>query len=126
MWPRLVNTLLGLWLMAAPDALGYGRPASTSDRIVGPLVVTFAITALWGATRPLRWVNLPLGLWLIIAPLALGYSTTAAVNSIAAGVVISAAACIRGHVRHTFDGGWSMLWRRNPPPPSTRHPITDP
>ena len=114
MWPQLLNTALGLWLMAAPALLGYGRPASTNDHIIGPLVATFACIALWEATRSVRWVNLPLGLWLVAAPLLLGHSQAGAVNSVLCGIAIAVLSCVGGAVQQRFGGGWSALWHRAP------------
>ena len=73
MWPGVISTLIGLWLMAAPAVLGYGEPASTVDRIVGPIAASAAWISVWAVTRPIRWLGLPLGLVLITAPFLLGY-----------------------------------------------------
>jgi hypothetical protein len=112
MLPQIINAILGIWLMAAPAVLGYSRPASTNDHIVGPLVATFACIAIWEATRSVRWVNLPLGLWLIVAPLALGHPTSGQLNSVLCGIAIAGLSCVGGAVTQRFGGGWSALWRR--------------
>ena len=112
MWARIVNVALGIWLMAAPAVLGYAAPAETNDRIVGPLVATFAIIAISGVTRPLRWVNTVAGAWLLVAPWILGYDTTATiVNNMLAGIVVIACSLVKGTVEDQFGGGWSSLWR---------------
>jgi hypothetical protein len=111
MWPQLVNTALGIWLMAAPAVLGYGRPASTNDHIIGPLVATFACIAIWEATRSVRWINLPLGLWLIAAPLLLGHPPDGAVNSVVCGIAIAILSSVGGAIQQRFAGGWSALGR---------------
>lgn len=112
MWPRLLNTALGLWLMAAPAVLGYGGPAQVNDRIAGPLAVSCAVVAIWGATRALRRGNLAIGGWLLLAPWVLGYGATApTVNSLAVGVLLIAFSLVKGTLEHRFDGGWTMLWR---------------
>jgi len=112
MWAQVINTMLGLWLMAAPAALGYGRPAATNDWIVGPLVATFACIAIWECTRSLRWLNAPLGVWLLIAPWLLDYSWEARANSVAVGLAITALAFVGGQITEQFGGGWSVLWER--------------
>ena len=112
MWAQAVCTLLGIWLMAAPGLLEYGRPAATSDWIVGPLIATFACIAIWEATRSMRWLNLPLGLWLLTTPWLFEYSHEARVNSLAVGLAVSVLAFVGGHVTEQFGGGWSMLWKR--------------
>ena len=51
--------------MASPAVLDYADPARANDRIIGPLVASMAIIAIWDITRPLRWVNVILGAWLL-------------------------------------------------------------
>ena len=115
MWAQIINALLGVWLMAAPAVLGYGAPAATNDRIIGPIAASFAVIAWWQATRPTRWVNLPLGLWLLLAPWVLGYGATAAVvNSMAVGAALAALSLVEGTVDAEFGGGWRAVWGRRP------------
>lgn len=93
MGARLVAVAVGIWLMLAPAALGYGDPGATNDRISGPIIGGFAFVAIWEVVRPLRWATLPFGAWLVLAPLVLGYGhLVAGVNSVACGaaVVLSA------------------------------------
>jgi hypothetical protein len=111
MWAQVVSALLGVWLMAAPAALGYGDPARTNDRIVGPIVASLAVVAIWEVTRGLRWVNVVCAAWLLVAPWVLGEGTTAAVNSVAVGSLLLALAFVGGSRRQRFGGGWASLWR---------------
>ena len=116
MWAHVINAALGIWLMAAPVVLQYSAPAQTDDRIIGPVIATFAIVAWWEATRPVgRW-NLPLGLWLLLAPWVLGYgATTAVVNSLVVGLLVAGLSLVRGQYRpEKFGGGWSVLWQKTP------------
>jgi hypothetical protein len=108
---QIVSLIAGLWLMATPGVLGYGRPLATSDHIVGPLVATFACIAIWEATRSLRWVNVPLGVWIVVAPLLLGGPPQGLLNGIVCGVTIAFLATRGREIHHQFDGGWSTLWR---------------
>ena len=112
MWSRLLNTALGIWLMAAPSALDYvGTVAETNDRIVGPLIATMAICAIWGIARPLRWVNVLAGIWLLMAPFVLGYGESAwIVNDMVVGVGAIAFGMIRGEINSRFGHGWLTLW----------------
>ena len=112
MWGQIVNTLLGVWLMAAPTALNYHGLARTHDWIVGPVVATVACIAIGEVTRPLRWLNLVAGLWMLAAPWLLAYAAAASVNSMAIGLLIAVLSLSRGKPAHTFGGGWSALWRR--------------
>lgn len=114
MWAQLINAALGIWLMVAPAVLVYGPPAQTNDRVVGPVIATFAIVACWEATRPVRQWNLPLGAWLLVAPWLFGYAETQAIlNSLAVGALVIGFALVRGTVKGRYGGGWSALWRSN-------------
>ncbi|MEX2584345.1 MAG: hypothetical protein WD766_13835 [Gemmatimonadota bacterium] len=111
-WARLLNAGLGVWLMAAPAVLGYGAPASTSDRLVGPIAASFAIIAIWEATRAVRRVNSAAGVWLVIAPFLLGFGRTAMINSMLVGISMLILSRVRGEVSGSYGGGWRALWRR--------------
>lgn len=117
MWARIINLVIGVWLMAAPAALGYaGTRAADHDRIVGPILASIACIAIWETTRPLRWVNLVIGGWLVLAPWVLGFPPAATWNAVLAGAVVAGLSLVRGTLRHRFDGGWSALWRSAPRP----------
>jgi hypothetical protein len=98
MWPRVVSALLGVWLMAAPALLGYSGTASTSDRVVGPLVAAIAIIAIWEITRPLRWLGVPFGLWLLVAPSFFHFPSHALLNSAVVGTVLVILSFLKGKV----------------------------
>jgi hypothetical protein len=106
---QVVSALLGIWLMAAPDIVGYGGPARLNDRVVGPLAASFAFIAVWQVTRPLRWLNLALGAWLLLAPWALGYELAPRLNSLVVGLVLVVLAAVSGKVQQRFGGGWASL-----------------
>ena len=111
MWARILNALLGVWLMAAPAVLGYGAPAAINDRIVGPLVVSFAISSIADVTRPVRRVNILLGAWLLVAPWALGYDGWTVFNSYAVGLLVIGLSLVRGKISSRMGGGWRSLWK---------------
>jgi len=114
MWPHLLCTAIGAWLMAAPDLLDYRDPARTNDHIVGPLLFTFACTAAFQSTRGLRFVDLMLGIWLLIAPLVFGYWGEPLINSLACGLGVVVLSLIRGPITVQLGGGWPALWRTEP------------
>lgn len=118
MWPRFVNIAIGVWLMAAPAVLGYSGvsdAASASDRIVGPLVISAAIAAIWPEIRPLRWVNAVLGVWLLVgvpaAAMVVDWPFEGVVSSVLSGAVAITMARIRGDIDSEFGGGWRSIWR---------------
>jgi hypothetical protein len=110
MWPRIINAALGVWLMAAPAILDYGRPAATADRIISPLIISFAVVAIWETTRQLRRMNTLLGIGLFIVPLLLGYATLPLINSLVVGVIVIGLSLVQGKMETQFGGGWSVLW----------------
>lgn len=112
MWAQCINMLLGIWLMAAPTALGYVGPARTNHRIIGPLAVSCAVIALWEVTRPVRWGNFVFGLWLLVAPWVFTDTWAALLNSSLVGLLLMIFASVRGTAEpQRFGGGWSVLWR---------------
>jgi hypothetical protein len=111
MWAQTVNALLGLWLMAAPAVLAYGEAGRINDRIVGPLIATFAWIAVTEVTRGCRWVNVLLGAWLIVAPVVLGYHDKGPVwNSVCVGIAVVVLSFVRGHIKASYGGGWRALF----------------
>lgn len=111
MWPRIINAALGLWLMAAPAVLGYGESgAAVNERIVGPLIFTCAVVAIWEATRPLRWGCVAAGVWLLFAPWIFGFQTTVIVNEMLVGAAAIGLGLVEGKREQEIGGGWSALW----------------
>jgi hypothetical protein len=115
MTAQIVNAALGIWLMAAPAVLGYEGAACAVDRVVGPVAAACAIIAAHSATRPLRWGNAVLGLGLLLAPWVLRYGWAAAVDSTVVGLLLVTFAALGGRPRQRVGGGWSSLWRTDPP-----------
>jgi hypothetical protein len=113
MWARLLSAALGVWLMAAPDVLGYGGTAGVGDHVVGPIVVGSAVVAAWPVMRPLRWVGLVAGAWLLVAPWIFGdYGTVAMENGSVVGFLLAALALLGGERESRFGGGWRRLLGR--------------
>jgi hypothetical protein len=113
MWYQLAVTVLGLWIMASPDVMGYEGPERLNNHIVGPLVVSMAIIALAETTRGVRWVNVVLGCWLVAAPVLLQYEPLSiGVRSAVLGIAIAGLSWFPGERRSLLGGGWSALWKR--------------
>lgn len=112
MWPRFISIALGLWMMSASAVLGYGGRARTIDVILGALTASIAVIATTEVMRPLRWLNLALGVGMIVAPWVMSYEWMALANSTLVGLVVVAAAAIRGAITTEFGGGWSAAWPR--------------
>jgi len=97
--------------MASPTILNYTDPARANDQLIGPIVASLAIIAIWEIARPLRWINVALGGWLLIAPWVLGYAPDARWNSLTAGAIVFGFSLVKGTRTHQIGGGWSSLWK---------------
>jgi hypothetical protein len=111
MWPHLIAFALGIWLTAAPYALGLVGPVAANYHVVGPLVATAGLVAVFEATRGVRWVNLPLGVWLAVSPVVLDFTARSILHGGAVGLAVAALACVEGRRSERFGGGWATLWR---------------
>ncbi|MGQ0645900.1 MAG: SPW repeat domain-containing protein [Elusimicrobiota bacterium] len=108
----LANAALGLWLMAAPAVLGFSGSGADNDHVAGPLIVTFAVMAVWEFMRPVRWMNLLLGLWMIGAAFFFHETGAGRVNAAACGISAALLSLWRGvHRPERYGGGWSSLRR---------------
>jgi hypothetical protein len=107
MWPRVINIVLGVWLMAAPAILGYGGAGGTNDVVVGALSVTSAIVSLSEVMRSIRWFNVAMGMSLLFAPLYLGFVDSPIGHRMFVGLLMLSSALVRGRIKSRFGGGWS-------------------
>jgi len=115
MWARILNTVLGLWLMIAPALFQYSGAAADNGHIAGPVIITFAVIAYWEATRGTRKWNYPIGIWLLLAPWILGYDNSVAIISdMTTGALVLIFASVKGKIEKKYGGGWSSLWSKNP------------
>lgn len=102
--------------MVSPSVLNYPvNKATDVNHIVGPLVVTFAMTAIWEASRTVRRWNYATGAALIILPWIFAFeNNTVIINNMATGTFIVIFSLIRGKVSQNFGGGWSSLFKKDP------------
>ncbi len=116
MLAQSVALIIGVWLLLAPGVFNYGDPASSVERIIGPIVIAAAALAIRDVTRPVRIVNVCSGLALLIAPWVFAYGTTPAVAvSALSGMALLGLALVRGRVSHRYAGGWRALWSHQAP-----------
>ena len=100
--------------MASPAVLGFEPSEATSSYIVGPLVISFSITAIWEVNRSARLLNIPAGLWLALSPLFLDLGDAALYNSVAGGLAIVVFSVPKGKIEGRYGGGWASLFSRKP------------
>jgi hypothetical protein len=110
MWARILTIGAGLWLMIAPSVLGYSGAAAHINRITGPLASTFALIAMWEATRAMRWAVLPITLGTLLAPLLFEHSSVATVSNVLTAMIMAVCSFVKGKRQHQFGGGWRALW----------------
>ena len=107
---QIVNTLLGIWLMAAPAILDYNGAPADNSHIIGPVIASFATIALSGATRGVARFNIVTGGWLLMAPLFLGYEdATLVFNDIIVGIIVMVLSFSERKASHQYGGGWKSL-----------------
>lgn len=69
MWARVVEIMLGFWLMASPFIFADGSGV-LNDLILGLLVLIFGFLSFWRRTGWAHFLSLAAALWLIV----FGYS----------------------------------------------------
>lgn len=116
MWAQIVMAFLGIWLMVAPAIFDFPKYISDNGRIVGPLVASFSVIAIWECTRNVRLLNVPLAVWLFASPLVLHYGNdTALMNDYIVAILLIALCMVRPSRVHRFGGGWPSIWRDDSP-----------
>ncbi len=114
MWAQIINIVIGLFLMAAPSLYTFDKADSNHFYIVGPLVITNAIIALWEFNRGIRWLNMLIGAWLLVSPFVLGSKGSVASISILTALLLILFSIFKGKTKHRYGGGWSSLFEKNP------------
>ena len=110
MWSQLTLTILGIWMMVAPAILGYDKNISDNAHIVGPLIATFSMIAIWECTRNMRLLNLPVAFWMMAAPLFIEYNNdTALMHDYGVAIAVIFLLLVKPARKHTFAGGWLSL-----------------
>ena len=113
MWAAILNTVLGLWVMLTPVVFNFEKTAGNINYIIGPLVITFAITAIWEVNRSARYFNLVAGLVLAATPLIVSFQQTGVSwNNIATGILIAALSLVKGKIKGQYGGGWKSLFEK--------------
>ena len=116
MWAQSIMGLLGIWMMVAPALLHFPKHIADNARVVGPLVASLSVIALWECTRNVRLLNLPLAVWLFAAPFVLNYrNDTALMNDYIVAILLIALCIVKPSREHRFGGGWPSVWRDDSP-----------
>lgn len=114
MWAQLTNILIGLWIMISPVMFYADKTAANNQHITGPLIITFAVIALWEINRNVRLVNILMGIWLIVSPLFIHFDNAMIWSNIIAGVLIIIFSLVKRKRKTKYGGGWKSLFQTNP------------
>jgi hypothetical protein len=114
MWARIVNTFLGLLIMVSPSVLHFEKTAANNNYIVGPLVITVAVIAMWEFNQNARYFNVVTGGWLVIAPFILSFSTAALTTDLTIGLLVIVFSFVKVIVNKRYGGGWRSLFQDKP------------
>ena len=64
-----MNVAVGVFLILAPQLLKYQDTASGSfDRVMGSMLIAFALLAIWEVMSPFRWLCAAAGFLLLFSP----------------------------------------------------------
>ena len=111
---QIINILAGLFILFIPTLWDYNKELSAHNYITGPLIITFATTALWEVNRNARWLNIPAAAWLITSSVLFGDGQVIYPN-ILAGIVGILLSIIKRKSKGMYGGGWRSLFQKNPP-----------
>lgn len=115
MWAAIVNIIIGLFLMIVPALFRFEKAASDQYYIVAPVVITFAVTALWEVNRSARYFNIPFGAWLAISAFIFNFqSSEAKWVAVISGLVIVLLSMVKGKIKGSYGGGWRSLRQDKP------------
>lgn len=110
-WTLALSTVVGIWLMAAPNVLGLSRLVANNDFITGALIATIAVVAAAEPARIVRLLNVVTGAWLIVAAWIFDDATAASRWSDSlAGVTLLGLSFARGKIADRY-GTWDR-WVR--------------
>ena len=104
--------ILGIWMMVAPAMFDYDKNIANNAHIVGPLIATFSMIALWECTRNARLLNLPVAIWMLASPVFINYGNDSALmHDYAIAILIIFLLLVKPARTHRFGGGWPSIWR---------------
>jgi NAD(P)-dependent dehydrogenase (short-subunit alcohol dehydrogenase family) len=114
MWGAIGNVLVGLWLMIAPGYFHFEKITANNYYIVGPIVITMAITSMWEFNRSVKYFNLMAGVWMIVSPFLFQYDTSEAIwNSVVSGIFMVLFSSVKSKVKGNYGGGWKILFKND-------------
>jgi hypothetical protein len=101
--------------MLAPAFFKYGGTVADHHRVVGPLIVSIGLVAVWEICREMRWWNFVLGVWLCLSLLIWDHTTEAVVATLVVGVGALVTSLFKGKKKSPTGGTWADLFRDDIP-----------
>ncbi|QEG36906.1 SPW repeat protein [Bythopirellula goksoyri] len=110
MWARVVECMLGCWLLMSPFIFGHASDTFvlwSNDLLIGGLVIVLALASYWSPTAWAHWMLIFVGIWLI------GFGRLGSTpplpgaqqNQIILGLLLTMFAIIPNHASHP-PRGW--------------------
>lgn len=68
MWARIVECMLGIWLVLSPFIFRHDAASArmwANDLGVGASLIVLALASYWRPTNWAHWLLIPMGIWLI-------------------------------------------------------------
>ena len=112
-WTLVVSTVLGIWMMAAPEVMGLPIKADAADvnHLGGALIVVMAVISMGEVVRTGRFLNVLFGLAVAIWPWFLSDSNLALnISSAVSGLLVAGLSIPRGTVKESY-GTWDKYVR---------------
>ncbi len=114
MWAAIINTLIGLWLTFTPAVFQLAGSRAYTNYIIGPLIITFAVIAMWEINYSIIKINIFIALVLIVMTVVTGEQSTALYSDIISAVLIIPASLMKRKIKGSYGGGWKSLLQKTP------------
>ena len=105
----VLSTVCGLALMVAPGALDYDDDVASLFYVIGPLIVSFSVIAIWEVVRGARFFNVPLAAVLVIGAPMLTLEPLPIATALIAGPASALLSLLPNDTRGSYGGGWRSL-----------------
>jgi hypothetical protein len=116
MWSRVVEIMLGCWLLMSPFLFTHPTDATAlwvNDLVCGTAVILFGVFSYWGPTRQAHLLSLAVGTWLIAFAYREGFGepSAASQNHVILGLLLLMFAIIPNDAAEAAQG-----WNAEPAP----------
>lgn len=111
MWACIVTIAAGLWVMISPSIISMSKQVANINHICGPLLITFAVIALWDINKNVIKANLVVAAFLVVATMFLIADVTIIFSNILSGVIAIACSLIKRKSKQQYGGGWRSLFQ---------------